>query len=482
MSKDKSKNRHCDYNNFKRARYFHGMLMTDRDFREEQIYHNEKRKLLNRMLHGWGVVCGLEVKPTDPAGPNIIVESGMALDCHGNEIMVCEKQTVDLSEKFCQSTKAKHEEDICAEYREIKRGPTTLYVVVKYHESPTDPVPVYTPGGSCEEKTCDYSRTQEGFCIEVWNHPPDRPPLGTLQSHEACKEPFPCPPANCCPDPHYILLATISCGPRFDGSFGNLVTKKDKSAEIRYWVERTLDKVCIRKGTTRTEPDMIRVRGSYEFDPEDHIDYSSINWNIEEVGLDGLCVENMSTYQEDRKFVVEFEVRATAEAATGLAHIEVPVSVEYEQYRGDQKKKIRWEKDELPALQSPIEIETSNVQRSNISLAMIRNVEQRKFVATFLWFAWLSEVMGEEDVPWSGDVSEPCTAKVAYNIGRQRVKPAEIAMQVAKVRKDLRKETEVRMAQLEKKNAAAIKKVDTQYKKKLEEMNKTIERLKEKVG
>ncbi len=65
MNTDTTK-KSCDYNSYKRTRYFHGMLLTERDFQEEQIYHQEKRRLLNRMLHGWGVVCGLGVKPTNP--------------------------------------------------------------------------------------------------------------------------------------------------------------------------------------------------------------------------------------------------------------------------------------------------------------------------------------------------------------------------------------------------------------------------------
>ena len=52
----------CDYNEFRRLRYFHGMLLDDKDFQAEQQYHAGKRRLLNRMLHGSGVVCGLDIK------------------------------------------------------------------------------------------------------------------------------------------------------------------------------------------------------------------------------------------------------------------------------------------------------------------------------------------------------------------------------------------------------------------------------------
>jgi hypothetical protein len=162
-----SGDKHCDYNDYiKRARYFHGMLMTDRDFKEEQLYHNRKRKLLNQTLHGWGVVCGLKVKPTTTPGPNIVVEPGLALDCHGNEILVCEAQTIDPCVK--PSPHAEVQAGLCDAYKIDAQPHTdpTLYVMIKYKERITDPVPVYAPGGSCEEKVCDYSRTQEGYCLQ----------------------------------------------------------------------------------------------------------------------------------------------------------------------------------------------------------------------------------------------------------------------------------------------------------------------------
>ena len=43
---------------FARNRYFYGKLLTVRDFEVEQRYHCTKRELLNRLLHGAGVVCG----------------------------------------------------------------------------------------------------------------------------------------------------------------------------------------------------------------------------------------------------------------------------------------------------------------------------------------------------------------------------------------------------------------------------------------
>src|SRR5258708_19547989 len=44
-----------------RPRFFAGQLLTEEDLNRLDHYIVEKNKLHNRYLHGWGVVCGLEV-------------------------------------------------------------------------------------------------------------------------------------------------------------------------------------------------------------------------------------------------------------------------------------------------------------------------------------------------------------------------------------------------------------------------------------
>ncbi|MCP5103256.1 MAG: hypothetical protein GY950_07755 [bacterium] len=173
MSKEKDKCVGQGDNHFKRARYFHGMLLSERDFKEEQVYHNEKRKLLNRMLHGWGVVCGLKLIPADPPGTRIVIQPGLALDCSGNEIYLDKSYQLEL-EAFIRDCvlsdapgSAQTQEQKCSENGNSVNGEKKWFVVIRYAEIPTDPVPVYATGGGCEEKQCDYSRTREGFCIDL---------------------------------------------------------------------------------------------------------------------------------------------------------------------------------------------------------------------------------------------------------------------------------------------------------------------------
>ncbi|CAG0963532.1 MAG: hypothetical protein OIN86_10610 [Candidatus Methanoperedens sp.] len=160
-----SDNENCEYNDFKRGKYFHGMLMTDRDFTEEQRYHVEKMKLHNRMLHGRGVVRGLGMRSNSDE-KSIIIDPGLALDCSGNEIFVCRKYELDLS----QIKKLYSSEEPVAECSHgDPTTPNKWYVVIRYYEKGTDQALVHASATSeCAGNVCNASRVQEGFCLDVY--------------------------------------------------------------------------------------------------------------------------------------------------------------------------------------------------------------------------------------------------------------------------------------------------------------------------
>ena len=58
-----------------RNRYFYGKLLTVRDFEAEQNYASAKRRLVNRVVHGAGVVCGLGVSRSDDT--TLLIGSGI---------------------------------------------------------------------------------------------------------------------------------------------------------------------------------------------------------------------------------------------------------------------------------------------------------------------------------------------------------------------------------------------------------------------
>lgn len=83
------------YYSFERNNYYYGKLLTSKDFQGEQEYMNDKRRLLNRTLHGAGIVYGLDVVAADDS--SIILQSGLALDASGREIVVPHTQVLKLS-------------------------------------------------------------------------------------------------------------------------------------------------------------------------------------------------------------------------------------------------------------------------------------------------------------------------------------------------------------------------------------------------
>lgn len=71
---------------FERNRYYAGKLLTSADFEAEQLYMNNKRRFINRIMFGSGIACGLSVVNLDDL--SILVESGVAIDGTGREIVV----------------------------------------------------------------------------------------------------------------------------------------------------------------------------------------------------------------------------------------------------------------------------------------------------------------------------------------------------------------------------------------------------------
>jgi hypothetical protein len=198
MSANNEKSR-CDYNEYRRPQYFHGMLLDDKDFLDEQNYHAGKRRLLNRMLHGSGVVCGLIL--TKQGDEAIAVSAGLALDCCGNEIWVNKSLQLPLT-KLIDAAKNSVAKNPCAEPAPGQN--LKCYLGIRYDEKGTNPVAVYLPGAGCDERTCKNSRVKEGYCFElVASCPKKQEPLAE------CGQPSPCPECEHCDKPCYVILGQI---------------------------------------------------------------------------------------------------------------------------------------------------------------------------------------------------------------------------------------------------------------------------------
>jgi hypothetical protein len=78
-----------------RTRFFAGQLLTEADLNHEQSYLLAKNRLHNRFLHGWGVVCGMQVVCGECDGW-VTVKTGYAIDPCGNDIIVCQDQPFNV--------------------------------------------------------------------------------------------------------------------------------------------------------------------------------------------------------------------------------------------------------------------------------------------------------------------------------------------------------------------------------------------------
>lgn len=137
---------------FERNRYFYGKLLTVRDFEVEQRYHCTKRELLNRLVHGAGVVCGLGVTASDES--TLMIESGMALDYQGREIVVPEALFRKLPMLEGQETLA---------------GKKDAYLCLSYAEENVEPV---NATGSEVGSQRQFDLTREGFRLFLTTEPP----------------------------------------------------------------------------------------------------------------------------------------------------------------------------------------------------------------------------------------------------------------------------------------------------------------------
>lgn len=106
---------------FTRNSYFFGKLLTQRDMEAEQDYFNNKRRLLNVLQNGSGVICGLNVVKVD--GATVAVKSGLALDGLGRELVVPEPVVARLSdlEGFDGDHGISPHVYLCIEYSETLR-------------------------------------------------------------------------------------------------------------------------------------------------------------------------------------------------------------------------------------------------------------------------------------------------------------------------------------------------------------------------
>jgi hypothetical protein len=170
----------CDSTIAELPRYYPRQLITPDDLTLEQNYFRDRMRRHNRMLHGWGVVCGAMVCPvvtTNPDGTSsftpwqVQVKPGYALGPYGDEIILDCQRTVDLRTSGCSGVTGQPCIDApdpwCSQVFTPPSTTNILYIAVKYKQCMMRPVRVQPAGCGCDDTSCEYSRWHDGYEIGV---------------------------------------------------------------------------------------------------------------------------------------------------------------------------------------------------------------------------------------------------------------------------------------------------------------------------
>jgi hypothetical protein len=175
----------CETDMFARNTWFDGKVITAADFVTEQDYFLTMHHRHDRLLHGWGVVCGLRVRahPTPACRPQyVVIEPGSALDCCGREVRIDQPTLFDFRAAFIAAWRAAN-----GPHAQPDKAAHRLEIVLRYQECPAEPVPVLFEGCAPAGQSCLPNRVVEGFDVGVLldRPPPDPGEMGASLTWQA---------------------------------------------------------------------------------------------------------------------------------------------------------------------------------------------------------------------------------------------------------------------------------------------------------
>ena len=203
-----------------RQRYYARQLITPAELNLEAAYFVERLRRHNRLLHGWGVVCGALVCRVETPGGGaepwkVRITRGHLIDPAGNEVAIETERVFDLRAGSVSVGPAdppgEHSDPWCSEVWTQPEG-NQGWIAVRYRQSMARPVRVQPAGCACDESSCEYSRWCDGYELRLLDYcpathqgdPPDLDDLVTPRPIPACPE----PPA----DP-WVVLAKVQFDP-----------------------------------------------------------------------------------------------------------------------------------------------------------------------------------------------------------------------------------------------------------------------------
>jgi hypothetical protein len=157
----------------KRVRYSNGLVLGLDEFLQEQTYFLEKHRAHNRSLHGYGVVCGLDVTSRGDPDPEIVVAPGAALNPRGQTMIVDQDYCLRVNAWLVQN---QDEIEALRGSPPVPQSPDvlTLYLVLCHRECETDLEPI--PSGPCQslDKVTAPTRIADDFRLDLRFAPPDQ--------------------------------------------------------------------------------------------------------------------------------------------------------------------------------------------------------------------------------------------------------------------------------------------------------------------
>jgi hypothetical protein len=183
----------CGLECLQRPNFYCGQLLTDADL-SAMVDWARGRFGLARFRHGWGIACGLDLScgaPDDPAAccgdtpatadPAVYLNAGYAIDCCGNDLVVCEPLRIDLA-PVCRPSvdpcaplpQPAPPEDANADAQDgldcLRIPPGELFAVrlsLRYHEDLAQGRRALFRGPCADDGSCQYARVLERPCVHL---------------------------------------------------------------------------------------------------------------------------------------------------------------------------------------------------------------------------------------------------------------------------------------------------------------------------
>lgn len=190
-----------------RVRFFPQQLVTSEDLNDQVEYVLNKLRRHNRYLHGFGIVCGLDVTAPDAAqnetGYSIAVAPGYALSPFGDEVYVAEAFNWDLSDAIFGGP------EVCPpKTPEVLKG-CLYYAAIRPVACFSRPVRVRADSCGCDDGACEFSRVRESFEYDLLSELPQSYEERNIRLDQKRSGHPPCLP---CPTDNWVVIAKLRVG------------------------------------------------------------------------------------------------------------------------------------------------------------------------------------------------------------------------------------------------------------------------------